>query len=113
MKSVLLSLWLTVASTRAFCQTVNGIPIQDISVEYVQIVGTEKTFGTKFTVEIDFGQENQKDTKIRDENDRPLEFNSMIDALNFMASNGYEFVQAYTIMTGKYPIHYYMLKRRR
>ena len=50
----------------------------------------------------DFGQQDKamviKDTEIRDENDRPVEFNSAVDALNFMSTLGYEFVQAYTCL---------------
>ncbi len=36
-------------------QKVNGVPIDEIDAEYVQIVGTNKLFSSKVTVEIDFG----------------------------------------------------------
>ncbi len=56
-----------------------------------------------------------KDTEVRDENDRPVEFNSAVDALNFMSTIGYEFVQAYTMTSTSndsiVSTVYYLLKR--
>ncbi|MFT7033093.1 MAG: hypothetical protein ACJA2S_001594 [Cyclobacteriaceae bacterium] len=52
-----------------FSQTVNDIPIKDIDVDYIQIVGTSKLLSNKVTIEIDFGQENKlwsvKDTQVK------------------------------------------------
>ena len=66
----------------------------------------------------DFGQQDKamviKDTEIRDENDRPVEFNSAVDALNFMSTLGYEFVQAYTMTnSSNQSTVYYLLKRKK
>ena len=47
---------------------------------------------------IDFGQETANlfsDDRLIDENGELIEFNSMIDALNYMSKLGWEFVQAY------------------
>ncbi len=99
-----------------YAQTVNNIPIKDINVEYIQIVGTSKLMSTKVTIEIDFGQRNKlfnfNDTSVKDENGKPLELNSMIDALNFMSKNGYEFVQAYAFNVGGQNVYHYLMKKR-
>jgi len=83
-------------------QTVNGIPIQDIDAEYVQIVGRGTFLNNKISVDIDFGQKNKafnaKDTQIRDSKGKLAKFNSMIDALNFMSANGYEYVDSYVML---------------
>ena len=50
--------------------------------------------------------------EIRDENDKAVEFNSMIDALNFMTANGYEFVQAYAFSVASGPNVYHYLMRK-
>lgn len=99
-------------------QTVNDIPLKDINVEYVQIVGTSKLFSNKVTIEIDFGQENKlfssdKDTRIKDINGKNMVFNSMIDALNFMSANGYEFVQAYVLAKDNQTAYHYLLRKRK
>jgi hypothetical protein len=99
-----------------FSQTVNDIPIKDIDVDYIQIVGTSKLMSNKVTIEIDFGQENKywsaKDTQVKDKNGKLVVFNSMIDALNFLSKNGYEFVDAYAITIGSQNVYHYMLKKR-
>lgn len=99
-------------------QTVNGVPLKDINVEYVQIVGTSRLLSNKVSVEIDFGQENsywtQKDTQLRDANNKLITFNSMIDALNFMTSHGYEFVQAYAVsMQNNQNVYHYLLRKKK
>ena len=75
---------INLVSFSLLAQTVNDVPIKDIDVEYVQIVGAAKFFKMGNTV-------------VKDEYGKPVEFNSMIDALNFMTKNGFEFVTAYTI----------------
>ncbi len=96
-------------------QTVNDIPIADIDVEYVQIVGTSKLMSNKVTIEIDFGQENtvwsNKDTQVKNKDEEVMVFNSMIDALNFMSKNGYDFVTAYAVSIGNQRVYHYLLKK--
>ncbi len=99
-------------------QTVNDIPLKDIDVNYVEIVGTSRVLSSKLTVEIDFGQENKlfssdKDTRIKDVNGKNMIFNSMIDALNFMTTNGYEFVQAYAVIVSNQNVYHYLLKKKK
>jgi hypothetical protein len=104
--------------TIARSQTVNDTPIRDIDVEYVQIVGTTRILSNKLTIEIDFGQENKlfssdKDTRVKDANGKNMIFNSMIDALNFMTKNGYEFVQAYTVVVSNQNVYHYLLRKKK
>jgi hypothetical protein len=96
-------------------QTVNDVPLKDINTEYIQIVGTSKLLSTKLTIEIDFGQENKifngNDTQLKDIDGKRIVFNSMIDALNFMSANGYEFVQAYVITIVNQNVYHYLMRR--
>ena len=97
-------------------QSVNDVPISELEVEYVRIVGTSKNMSNKVKVEIDFGQENKffssnKDTMITDKEGKKKIFESMIDALNFMHSNGYEFVSASSFSRGGINVYHYMLRR--
>jgi len=118
MKRILLTLSCTclLGLSAAFAQTVNDIPLKEVDVEYIQIVGTSKLLSNKVTIEIDFGQENKfwsaKDTQVKDENGKLVVFNSMIDALNFMGKNGYEFVDAYTITVSNQNVYHYMMRRK-
>ena len=74
-------------------QTVNDIPIKDLDVEYVQIVGTSKFLSSKINIELDFGWQNKfwtnKEYQVKDAEGKKIDFNSMIDASNFMTKNGF------------------------
>lgn len=101
-----------------YTQTVNDIPLKDIDVEYVQIVGTSRFLSNKLTIEIDFGQvdklfSSDKDTRLKDVNGKNLIFNSMIDALNFMIDNNYEFVQAYAFAVNNQNVYHYLLRKKK
>jgi len=104
-------------SAFGFAQTVNDVPLKDIDVDYVQIIGTGRSLSTKVNMEIDFGQETKSisfknGTNIKDERGRNVKFNSMMDALNFMSANGYSFQFAYTTNNEKDEAVYYILKKK-
>jgi hypothetical protein len=102
--------------------TVNDISLDSLDVEYVEIVGTNMGFiEKKIQISIDFGQKiaftfSGKSIVLKDNLGKSITFNSMIDALNFMNSHGYEFVTAYivTIGTGNMTqnVYHYLLKRK-
>ena len=117
MKKLLLILVLTCISTLGFCQ--ENQQSQQISkidqkkFVYCELLGREKLLSTKITVDIDFGQSvsfwNQ-DRRYKDENGKPVVFNSMVDAMNFMGSLGWEFVQAYVVTVGQQNVYHWLLK---
>lgn len=118
MKKTLIAITLCMAfASYTDAQTVNDIPLKDVDVEYVEIVGTAKFLSTKLTIDIDFGQRNKvwtgKDTQIKDVDGKKMEFNSMVDALNFMTTNNYEFVQAYIVTISNQNVYHYLLKRKK
>ncbi|MBN8789756.1 MAG: hypothetical protein J0I84_21965 [Terrimonas sp.] len=99
----------------ASAQTVNDIPIKDIDVEYIQIIGTSKPFSKGVSIQIDFGQKTKffstgKETVLKDKDGKIMDFNSMIDALNFMAKNGFEFVNAFAIAVSNQNVYHYLMK---
>jgi hypothetical protein len=81
--------------------------------EYCLIVGTAKFFSTKVIVSIDFGQETEffDSKRYKDENGKVVNFNSMIDALNYMNSKGWVFINAYPISVGSGSVYHYLMKR--
>lgn len=105
----------TLVATFSFGQTVNGVPLKDIDVEYIQIVGTSKLLKNDVTIQIDFGQKDKvfssKDTRVIDADGKDVVFHSMIDALNFMNENGYMFVTAHAITIGNQNVYHYLLKK--
>jgi len=81
---------------------------------YCEIVGVARFMSQKVTVELDFGEAMNYwgDSRIRDpKTGKPVVFNSMIDALNFMGKRGWEFVQAYAVTAGNQNVYHYLLKK--
>ncbi len=113
---IIISFLLTLSFYTANAQTVNDIPISELDVEYLRIVGTSKLLSTQVTIDLEFGQRTKfwtnKDTQIKDENGKPVTFNSMIDALNFMAKFGYEFVSAYAIAISNQNVYHYLMRKK-
>ena len=69
---------------------------------YCELLGTQKFMSTKVTISVDFGQERKffGDNRMVDENGNVQLFNSMVDAMNYMGSLGWEFEQAYVVTVG-------------
>lgn len=123
MKKLFLILFLSAFAIPSFSQTVNGQPISEIESPYLLIMGTQKLLGPTVTVEVDLGQEGiskifkkKEQVKILDADNNPIEFNSMVGALNFFAQYNYEFVDAYAISVsngmGYQNVYHWLLKRK-
>lgn len=82
---------------------------------YCELLGTQKFLSTKVNVSIDYGQSKSffEDTRIRDEESGKVKnFNSMVDALNYMGEKGWEFVQAYIVTIAEQNVYHWLLKRK-
>lgn len=90
--------------------------ISETAEVYCQIVGRQKLFSTKLAIQIDYGQERnlfKAPDLLRDpKTGKNMEFNSMMDALNFMSlEQGWTFVNAYVITLNNQNIYHYVLKK--
>lgn len=117
MKTLLLASAITlIGVTSTYAQTVNGVLLKDLDSEYVQIIGEPKLLSDKINLVVDYGQERKrlysKPMMLMDTANREMEFNSMIDALNFMARNGYELVESFGV-NKEYPYPQYLMRKRK
>lgn len=84
---------------------------------YCEIVGKEVgILKKKIEVEVDFGQEKgwlerAGGDPLKDANGKIIHFNSMIDALNHMAKDGWLFVNAYSISVKNQNIYHYVMRK--
>ena len=110
-KLILLSL-IVLMSVPMFAQENTSNEKTRDSFLYAEILGYSKFFSTKISVTIDFGQNTTlfEDTRLRDENGKVINFNSMVDAMNWMGAQGWEFVQAYTASEGDQSVYHWLLK---
>ena len=87
---------------------------------YGEIVGTGNITGTKVKIEVDFGQKAKWAAPnarfLVDENGEKMNFNSMIDAVNYLAKLGWELILAYPITPtqgmSKDPVYHYILCKK-
>lgn len=83
-------------------QTVNGIPLSNLNVEYIQIESLEQPLSSRIKVLLDYGQYQApfqtKNMLIYDDQGNPYPFNSMIQALNLLSKFGYTFIQSYNVL---------------
>lgn len=106
-----------ILNENAFSQTVNGVPIENLGVEYIRIYNG--TVGWNPPIYIDFGQgriseSNSKSNILKDENRQSINFSSMLDALNFLAKYGFELVEAYVAAYDDHrDVHFYILRRNK
>ena len=84
---------------------------------YCQITVTSMGIAqSKVNISIDFGQESKtfdNDTLV-DAEGKPIEFNSLVDALNYLGERGWDFEQAYQVpsnLKGEPPICRYLLSK--
>ena len=115
LKSILIIcfLFLAISSFGEPTYKASSDSIQTYTYVYSELIGTQKVLSTKVNVSIDYGEETSlfKDTRLRDEETGKVPaFNSMVDALNYMGNNGWEFVQAYTITGQGGNVYHWLLK---
>lgn len=114
MKNLMILLVVLLSSMNSWSQTINGKPLAEIDVEYMQIVGRPNVMGTKVSIGVDYGQERktfENTVNLEDEDGKKIELNSMVDALNFFSKYGYEFVTTYTITIRNQNVYHYLLRK--
>ncbi len=85
--------------------------------QYARIEATPRLLSNKVVIDIDFGESRKfwDDTRLRDEETGKLKkFNSTIDALNYMGSQGWTLVNAFPINANtpnSTPVYHYYFKK--
>lgn len=95
--------------------TVNGTDINELDIQYVEMVGRSKVFSlTKIKIFIDYGQDfSWKQQTIKTADGTNAAFNSIVDGLNFMEANGWEYVNNYYLKDDNGQLTYkYLLKKK-
>lgn len=114
MKKLILSAVLFAAYAVAFAQvSVEGVDINALGIKYCEIKGySASTTNQRVSIVVDYGQDFKafKPQVIRGEDGKPVVFNTMIDALNFMEKNGWEYINSHAVAGAG--VYNYLLKRK-
>jgi hypothetical protein len=116
MKTIMYLLALLICGS-SYTQTLNGIPVKELDVKYIEIVGTSKILKLyEVTISVNYGQIGTfKDAGkglLLDKNGRSMSFNGMMDAVNFFSKYGYELVFAYPISVGNSSVYHYIMNKK-
>lgn len=78
-------------------------PAQATKWQYCTVVASGSFLSSKVKIYIDYGQEKgdrmKKANQLRDADNNVLQFNTIVDALNYMNQQGWECSHAYTMDT--------------
>lgn len=82
--------------------------------QYAELIAIPKMMSVKYNFTIDYGDKMSlwKDNRIKDDNGKVATFNSIADAMNYMNSIGWEFVNSYTISGGNGQAITFIFKRK-
>lgn len=80
---------------------------------YAEIVGTSKFLSKKVSIEIDYGQATGfwESNRMKNEDGSNKDFNSMVDAMNYMGAFGWEFQQAYVVTIGQQNVYHWLMRK--
>lgn len=83
--------------------------------QYCRVVANNRLLSTKVNIDVDFGDERKlfQDNRLRDEETGKLKkFNTVVDALNYLGSQGWTLVNAFPVLDGSNSntLHYYFKK---
>lgn len=107
MKKILLTTFLVIFSLTVLAQ-------EKVNFVYCELVGTGKFMSAKVNVQVDFGQSTsiwKSIDYLKDDKGKTISFNSMVDAMNYMGKEGWEFVQAYVVSTNNQNVYHWLLKK--
>lgn len=106
------------ASSQVF---VDGQDINQIEgLNLIEVVGKGKLFSSDVKIAIDYGQDRSflkkaKDS-VKDKEGKTMKFSGMMDALNFLEANGWEYLDAYVLtsenISGKQNVYHYIMRRK-
>jgi hypothetical protein len=92
--------------------TVDQTNINDLDINYCEIVAKAAGFSMKYMVIVDYGQKfSWKAQSIKGVDGKPIKFNSVIHALNFMDKNGWGYVNNYAVGTKDGSEYHYLFKK--
>ena len=91
---------------------VDSVDINEvIDLKYIQLLGVKEN--GNLIMEVDYGAKLPATRRrIVDADGTPQRFNSMVDALNFMDTNGWEFLNAFEVKSVEGKVYHFLLRRK-
>ncbi|MGQ2984005.1 hypothetical protein [Flavobacterium sp.] len=89
-------------SAFANAQNINGRPLESLDSKYIEIMIEGKLFSSRLRAMVDYGQPVKGFTAaseryVKNDEGKPMEFNSVAHILNFFSPYGYKLQEVYTV----------------
>lgn len=93
---------------------VDNVDVNAQPIKYLEILGVQKFMSFKVTVSVDYGQSIKWGAiqAIKGPDGKNMEFNGMVEALNFFDKNGWEYVNNFAVSEGQQSVYHYLLRRK-
>jgi hypothetical protein len=112
MKQLILSLGLLAGSLIAYCQQTNTQHYID---QYCSLNIMPRLLSNKVNIEVDYGNPKKlfsfKDNRVKDDDGRAKKFNTAVEVLNYMSTQGWKLVNAMALTEGGTNVYRYIMKR--
>jgi hypothetical protein len=82
--------------------------------QYCQLIVTQRLLSNKVTIDLDFGEEKSfwRDTRLKTTDGKLKQFNTVIDAMNYMGVAGWVFINAYPVRVSETEIYHFAFKKQ-
>lgn len=100
---------LMVSSLSAFSQDSTKVE------QYCRLVAIGKLFSNRVNIDVDFGDERKffSDNRLRDEETgRIKKFNTVVDALNYLGSQGWTLINAFPVTEGSSNTYHFYFRKQ-
>ena len=106
---------LSLVSSASWSQTIPAT-VTDTSFVYCEIIGTRFVSIEKLKIRVDYGEEagTMPDSKTKDHpTEKRQKFTSMVEAMNYLSADGWQFVQAYSESYGEWSFIHWILRKKK
>jgi hypothetical protein len=117
--TILITIFLSIQlSAQVIIDGVNINELEDVHI--VQLLAKGSLFSNKVSIVVDYGQfkkwNDAKGSKFLDKDGKKKKFNTVIEAINFMENNGWEYKDALVItvdsFSGKQNVYHYYFRKK-
>ncbi|MDB5014145.1 MAG: hypothetical protein JWQ25_2347 [Daejeonella sp.] len=108
MKKIIIMALFIMGAQHSFAQT-DSLKVE----QFCQIIARPRLFSSRVTIDMDFGGEKKfwNDTRLKSQQGQVRKFNTVVDAMNFMAKEGWTFMNAYPVKTYGVEIYHLAFKK--
>jgi hypothetical protein len=80
---------------------------------FAMLIAQQKPFSTKYSFSVDYGEATKvfSDTRMKNDQGAVIKFNSVVDAMNYMTAQGWEYIDRTELYFQNIQTHHYLFKK--